>query len=107
MVAGAGTRYVEEVALGVIDLFEVSIVRYRFDPLLLRDHFVIARDDGDGAEFQAFRQVHRADGHAAGLGLQLPVEEMKGMAGCRYRGLRALEFRVGADEYGNLVRRYA
>jgi hypothetical protein len=47
-VAGAGAGDVEEVALGVVDLFEVGLVGDGLDALLQRQHLVVAGHDGDG-----------------------------------------------------------
>ena len=65
VIAGAGAGDVEEVAFGVVDLVEVGVVGDGFDAGLEGDDGVVAGEDGDGAEFEAFGEVHGADGGVA------------------------------------------
>ena len=46
MIARSGAGDVEQVALGVVDLLQVSIVSYRFDPLLQGNDLIIAQTLG-------------------------------------------------------------
>ena len=61
VIAGTGTGDVEEVALGVIDLCEVSVVGDALDTRLERDDFVVAGGDHHSAEFETLGEVYRAD----------------------------------------------
>ena len=48
-------------ALGVVDVFEFGFVRRRVDARPQRQGVLVAGDDGDGFEFEALGEVHRAD----------------------------------------------
>ena len=65
MIAAAGARDVEQVALAVVDLFEVGIIGDILDALLGGDYLIVAGHDGDGAEFQPLCEMHGPDGELA------------------------------------------
>ena len=48
--------------LGAVDFLQIGIVGDGFDPILERNHLVVARHDRDDSELQALREVHSADG---------------------------------------------
>lgn len=52
--AGAGAGDVEEMTLAVVNLFGVGFFCDGFDAGLKGDDGIVAGDDGDGAEFEAF-----------------------------------------------------
>lgn len=58
VIASTGARYVEKMAFGVVNLFEIGIVGCTFDPLLGRKDRVIAGHDDDRAEFEALGKMH-------------------------------------------------
>lgn len=72
VVAGARTGGVQKLSLGVVDIFEVRIVGDGLDARLLRQDFIVARHDGDGAQVEALREVHGADRHCAFLSSSCP-----------------------------------
>jgi hypothetical protein len=51
MIASAGASDVEQVALVVVDFFQVGVVGGGLDPLLKGNDFVVAGHDDDGSEF--------------------------------------------------------
>ena len=55
VVPGAGAGDVEKMPLGVVDIFQVRVIRDRLDPLLKRNHLIVAGHDSDGAKLQSFR----------------------------------------------------
>lgn len=58
MIAGSGTRHVQQMSLGVVDLFEVRVVSYGFDPGLQEQDLVVVRGDNDDAT-GSFRNQRR------------------------------------------------
>jgi len=46
---------------GITQTTQISVAGDCLDALLQWQHFVIARQDRDGAKFEALRQMHRAD----------------------------------------------
>jgi len=54
MIPRPGAGDVEQVAFGVVDLFQVGVVGDGFDAFLEGDDFVVAGHDHDGAEFETF-----------------------------------------------------
>jgi hypothetical protein len=65
MVTGSGTSDIKQMALGVVDVFQIGLVGNPLDPLLQRDHVLVAYRDSDGPKFQTLDQAHRADRDAA------------------------------------------
>jgi hypothetical protein len=61
MVAGSGTGDIQQVALGVVDLFEIGLVGNALDPLRQRDHLVVAGHSENCTECQTFGQMHCAE----------------------------------------------
>jgi hypothetical protein len=74
MIAGTRASDTEQGPLAVIDLFEIGVVGDILDPLLRRDHLVIAPHDCDGTKFETLREMHRADRDLAGCDLDLVAE---------------------------------
>ena len=60
MVTSTGARHVQEVALAVIDLFEIRIVRDILNALLRGNYLIVAGHDRDSAEFKPL-SFSRAD----------------------------------------------
>lgn len=84
--------------LGVVDLPQVCVITYGFDPLLKRYHFVVARHHGNGAELEPLGQVHCADGSVAADRLDVLVENLERDAGCLYRSTGPVDLRRCANE---------
>lgn len=103
MVAGAGEGYVEEVALGVEDVFEVGFVGGGGDAGLGGDDFVVAGYDGYGAEFEAFGQVHGSYGGVTGLDFNGVVDGFSGERGLLQGLTGSGDFFGGADEDSDFV----
>ena len=57
VVPGAGAGDVEQMAFGVVDIFQVRFVGDRLDPILKRDDFIVAGHDSDGAKLRPFAVV--------------------------------------------------
>ena len=97
-IPGPSASYIKEIALGVVDLFNVSIVRDRLDAVLQWDHLVVAGHHNRCAELQPFCQVHGADtGLPVGC-LHMLVQNVErntssgnGSNRPRYLGIRANE----------------
>ena len=70
---GAGD--VEQVALRVVDLFEIRVVGRRLDPFLKGNDLVVAGHHGDRPKLQPLGQRHRADRDAAVGRLPVLVED--------------------------------
>src|ERR1035438_9680732 len=85
---------VEQLAFCVVNLFEIRVVRNRFDPLLQRNHLVVTRHYDDGAELQALGQMHGADRSSASRGLNVFVKYLVGE-------LRILDRRTGSPQFGS------
>jgi len=51
VIPGAGAGDVQQVALGVVNFFEIGIVGRGLDSLLQGNDFVVAGHDDDGSEF--------------------------------------------------------
>jgi hypothetical protein len=81
MIPSPRAGYVEQVALGVVDLFEVRVVGYGLDSFLQREDLVVARHHGHSPEFEALGQVHGADRDASTGGFDVLVERLVGEAG--------------------------
>ena len=54
---------VKQVPLRVVHLFQIRIVRHRFNAIRLRDDIVVTGHHHDGPELQPFGEMHRADGN--------------------------------------------
>src|SRR5450756_2189367 len=67
--------------LRVVDLFEIGVFGDRLDSLLQRDDLVVACHHDDGAELQALRKMHRANGHSAATRLNVLIEDLESQAG--------------------------
>ena len=74
-------------AFGVVDLFQVGVVRDCLDTLLLGDYFVIACHHGHRAILEPFAEVHGCDRDAAGRGPQRLVQDCFFQAGGMVFGL--------------------
>jgi len=94
-------------AFGVIDFFQVSIVGYRFDALLGRDNFIIAGHHNHHTEFQPFGQVHVADGDVAAGCFDSFIKHLEWQPCFADCSTSAIQFRVRADEYADLVCAYS
>jgi hypothetical protein len=68
---------VKQVAFGVINLAPIRIVSHRFNPLLQRKDFVVARHYRHGAELQTLCKVHGADGDMSSSRLDVLIEDKK------------------------------
>src|SRR5438270_2286663 len=80
MIAGAGAGDVKQMALAVVDFFEVGFVADVLDALLGRDDLIGAGHYYDDAEFQPFRQMHRAHRQPAHCDLDLVTQLNRGGA---------------------------
>ena len=78
MIPCAGAGDVKQVPLRVVDLFEIRVVRDRFDPLLQRNDLIVTGHHHDGTEFQALGEMHRADRSPATGRLNVVVEHLVG-----------------------------
>jgi hypothetical protein len=67
MVSGARARDVQQVAFGVVRLFEVRLLGDVLDAVLGRNHLVIAGHHSHGAKRQPLGQVHRSERDPAAL----------------------------------------
>jgi len=103
MIPCARARHVEKVALRVVDVFKIGVVGDRFDALLQRDHLVVASHHDDGPELEAFREMHRADGHATHTRLNTVVQHLGFKTGVLDCCASPIELRCGANEDADLV----
>ncbi|MGO4870128.1 MAG: hypothetical protein ACLPGW_05890 [Roseiarcus sp.] len=76
-----GARDIAETPLAVADFIQIRFVAPRLDAVLQGRHFVVATDDGDGSEFEAFAQRHRADSDLTVGGFDLVAELDRGNGG--------------------------
>ncbi len=72
MIAGACARDVEQVALGLVDVFEIRVVGDGLEARLEREDLVVA--GGHGTELEAFGQVHRADRDAPDCAIRIAIQ---------------------------------
>ena len=77
MIAGAGTGDVEQVALGIVNVLQVSLIGHTLYPFLKWNDLVIASHHRDCPEFQTFREVHGADGQSSNRRRDVFVENIK------------------------------
>ena len=80
----------------VVNLFEIRVVRDRCDPLLERNHLIVAGHCYNRTEFQAFGEMHGADGSSASGGLNVVVENLVRHT-CFVRGTYRV---LGTDGFG-------
>jgi len=76
MVSGTGTGDVEQVAFGVVALFQISVIDHCFDSILKRNDLVLAGHYDNSTELQAFGQMHGADGNVAAGCLKVVVQQL-------------------------------
>lgn len=95
---------VQQMAFGVVDLFQVCIIRYGFDAFLQRDHFIVASHHGYPTKFQTLCKVHRADGNVTGRRLCAVVQHLERQARRGKRTAGTVVFRWGAHENAQFVR---
>jgi hypothetical protein len=91
-------------ALRVVDLFQIRVVRDRFDSLLLWNHLIVASHDHHGSEFQTLGKMHSADRGAAAGGFHVVVEHFVRDLRILDRCTSAVELGRGANEDADLVR---
>jgi hypothetical protein len=103
MVAGTGSGDVEQVALGVVDLFQVGVVGHRFDPFLRGNDLVVAGHDDNRSELQTFGEVHGADRNVAAHCLNVFVKHFIGELGLLCRRASTVYLGGRADEQADLV----
>ena len=60
-ITSTSARHVEQVALRVVDIFEVGFVDNAFDPGLKREDLVVATGDDYGPELEALGEMHGSD----------------------------------------------
>ena len=77
VVPGSSTGDVEQVPLGVVDLFQVGLVDDGLDTGLRGDNLIVTGHYGDRPELQPFRKVHCADGDVTECGLDIIVEDLE------------------------------
>ena len=87
MIAGAGTGDVEQVALGIVNVLQVSLIGHTLYPFLKWNDLVIASHHRDCPEFQTLGQVHCADGQSSNRRHDVFIENIKTKRGCVCRGL--------------------
>jgi hypothetical protein len=104
MIAGASAGDVEQMALAVVDLFEVSIVGDILDALLQWDDLVVARDHRDRAKLQPLRQMHGSDRELARRDLDLVADFDRRNTGLFDGVPRPAKLAGRADEDADLVR---
>lgn len=103
MVSRPGAGNIEQVTLGVVDLFQIGVVGHRLDPCLQWNDFVIAGHHNHGSELQALGKMHGADGNMAAGGFNLLVEYLEREAGMLDRSTCPVQFRLGTDENTHFV----
>ena len=103
MVSGSGAGDIEELAFGVVNFLQVRVVSNGFDPLLKRDHLVVAGHDHHGAEFEALRQVHGADGDLPTDRFDMLIENLEGEPRLLYCCAGSGELSLRPNEDSELV----
>jgi hypothetical protein len=66
VIAGAGAGHVKQMALTVVNLFEIGIIGDILDALLRGNDLVVARHYRDGTKLQTLSEMHRSDRDLAG-----------------------------------------
>ena len=96
-------RHVEQVALRVVDIFEIGFVHNALDPGLKREDFVVAAGDDYGPELEALGEMHGSDRDGASCASRAFAQSHCGES----RILDALDgpvqFSLGSDEHTNLL----
>jgi hypothetical protein len=104
MIACTCTGNVKQVPLRVVNLFEICIVRYRFNSLLRWNHFIVAGHHHNGPEFQTLGKMHGADRSPTAGGLNIIVEHLVGELRIRDRRASPVQFGRRTDEDADFVR---
>ena len=103
MISGASAGNIEQMALGVVDLFQVGVVSYSFDAFLRRNNLIVARHHNYRAKFKSFRQMHGAERYITAGCFNMLVEYLERQSGLADRSTGAIQFRVRTDEHTDLV----
>jgi len=76
MIACARTGDIQQVALGVINLFKIGVVRRGLDPFLRWNYFIVASHNHDGPKLQTLRQMHSARGDITRIDFDSFIEQL-------------------------------
>jgi hypothetical protein len=106
MIPRAGAGDVEQVALGVIDLLQISVVTDRLDALLQGNDFVVAGHYDHGAELKTFGKVHGANRDVGAGGFDMLIENLECYACFPYGRPRTIQLCRGSDKHTEFVWKY-
>jgi hypothetical protein len=85
----------------------IRVVAYCLNTFLKGNYLVVASHDNHGPKLQTFGEVHGADRKVAAYGFHIFIENFEGQASFLCGVFRTIQFRFGADEHTELVRRDA
>ena len=91
-------------ALGIVDLLQISVVAHFLDSGLKGDDLVIARHHDHRAKFEPLGEVRGADREIAATGLRPVIEHFERHPRSRYRRTRPLQLCRRPHEDAKLVR---
>ena len=94
-------------SLCFVDLFEIGVIRDGFDPLLERDHFIVARHDCNDAELQTLRPMHRTYRYTVLYRLDAFIQNLKRKPSVANRCARSVQLLRRPHEHHDFTSTYA
>ena len=104
MIAWTCAGNIEQVTLGIVDLFQIRIVADRLDPLLGGNHLVVAGHDGNRSELEALGQVHGADRNPSAYRVNMLIQHLEPETRRFNRRPRSIQLRGGANKHADFTR---
>ena len=98
-IAGACARHVEQVALRVVDLFEIGFVDDAIDPGLKREDLVVATSDDYSPELEALGEVHGSGRDGSDCSAWALAQSHSGKSGILNALDGPVQLGLGPDEY--------
>ena len=93
-----------QMSFGIVNLFEIRVVRDSLDALRGWNDLVVTRHNGDGAKLQALSQMHRGDREPAGCDFDF-VAEFDRLNSSSFDGVSCpSKLARRADKHTNFVR---
>src|SRR5208282_5683582 len=103
MVSGSGAGDIKKLSLCVVDLFQIGVIGYCFNPLLQGNNLIVASHYSHSTKFESLGKVHGGYRSFPMHGLNPVVENLEWNRSqfCRRSG--TIQFRTRTDEDGDFV----
>lgn len=102
-ITSTSARHVEQVALRVVDLFEIGFVHNALDPGLKREDLVVATGNDYGPELEALGEVHGSDRDGPGDASRARAQGRGGESRILDTLDGPVQFGLGPDEHADLL----